>query len=386
MDEWLRSDQLPEFLKTNGAWLDVRAPIEFGAGQLPNSINLPILNDEERAAVGALYKKSGQAAAIELGHALVTGETKSKRIQAWREALEANPSMLITCARGGMRSQLTQAWLREVGMERRRVHGGVKQVRQFYITSMERLALSPFWTLAGPTGSGKTLLLQQIQQYQLTGSQAENTLDLEALAQHRGSAFGPTATPQPAQSTFENQISHRLLSIENLIDSKPLLVEDESRMIGRLVLPPSLHKTILESPMVLIDEPIDKRVENTYTEYVEREILGDGLRNENGDDDESARDNRARETFKKYRAAIDRISNRLGGARASELKTLIQEAEDEFLRTGRLDHSRVWVERLLTQYYDPLYQHSLKNRTAPEVFRGSLPEAFEFLVNRPTKL
>ena len=97
--------------------IDVRAPIEFAQGAMPAALNLPLMNDDERAAVGTCYKRQGPEAALALGHSLVSGKTRDDRINAWREASLAHPHGYLCCARGGQRSHITQAWLKEAGVD-----------------------------------------------------------------------------------------------------------------------------------------------------------------------------------------------------------------------------------------------------------------------------
>ena len=109
--------------------IDVRAPIEFTQGAMPAGINLPLMNDEERAAVGTCYKRQGPEAALALGHKLVSGERRQQRLDAWRAACIAHPQGYICCARGGQRSHIVQAWLRESGVDYPLVVGGYKALR-----------------------------------------------------------------------------------------------------------------------------------------------------------------------------------------------------------------------------------------------------------------
>ena len=109
--------------------IDVRAPIEFASGALPSAVNLPLMSNEERHRVGICYKEQGQAAAIKLGHSLVTGALKDQRIDAWRAFMAENPSAVLYCARGVLRSQLSQDWLADAGIICPKVEGGFKSLR-----------------------------------------------------------------------------------------------------------------------------------------------------------------------------------------------------------------------------------------------------------------
>src|SRR5690554_130639 len=132
--------------------MDTRAPIEFIQGSFPTASNLPLMNDEERAAVGTCYKKKGQAAAIKLGHQLVSGETKQARLEAWLSYIKANPKGYLYCFRGGMRSQLVQEWLHQAGVDYPRIKGGYKALRQFLIQNTEQsLQALPLVTAPRPS-------------------------------------------------------------------------------------------------------------------------------------------------------------------------------------------------------------------------------------------
>lgn len=166
--------------------MDVRAPVEFSRGSFPNTENAPLMNDEERHRVGICYKEKGQDKAIELGHQLVSGDIKAQRIEAWKRFVARHPEGYLFCFRGGLRSRLTQEWIRDAGIDYPLVKGGYKALRRFLIDSLEAQVKSgEFRILSGRTGTGKTRVLQQL----------PNPVDLEGLANHRGSSFGRQVTP-----------------------------------------------------------------------------------------------------------------------------------------------------------------------------------------------
>ena len=198
--------------------IDVRAPIEFVQGAMPAALNLPLMNDDERAAVGTCYKRQGPDAALTLGHSLVNGETREARINAWREASLAHPEGYLCCARGGQRSHISQAWLKEAGIDYPLIRGGYKALRQTAIQVTIEQSQKPMVLIGGCTGNGKTLLVKQHAQ----------GIDLEGLAHHRGSSFGRTLTPQLSQASFENHLAVELLKK----DAARWVLEDEGRMIG----------------------------------------------------------------------------------------------------------------------------------------------------------
>ena len=119
--------------------IDVRAPVEFAKGALPSAVNLPFINDEERHLIGICYKEKGQQAAIDLGHRLVNGDNKKGRVRAWQQFLERHPNALLYCARGGLRSQLSQQWLVDSGINCPRIEGGLQVSAHFFIELFRRV-------------------------------------------------------------------------------------------------------------------------------------------------------------------------------------------------------------------------------------------------------
>ena len=178
--------------------LDVRAEDEYAKGNFPQSINLPILNNEERRLVGTCYKQWGQETAVNLGHRLVSGETKAARIQSWREFVSAQPDACLYCWRGGMRSNIAQQWLFEAGFDVSLIEGGYKALRRSLIEIIEQVDKNvSMIRVGGKTGVGKSLLINQI----------ACSVDLEKYANHRGSSFGGLVTRQPTQVNFEHTLA-----------------------------------------------------------------------------------------------------------------------------------------------------------------------------------
>lgn len=343
------NSSLADFLTSRTPILDVRAPAEFAKGHLPNSFNLPILNDAERHQVGLAYKNDGQAAATQLGHKLVSGETKNSRIMQWQQLLQAQPTAHVMCWRGGQRSQIAQQWLAQTGYRIARVPGGYKACRQFYLAQLDQAALADksWFVLAGRTGVQKTVLLNTL----------PNSIDLEGLANHRGSAFGAFITPQPSLASFENHLAAHILGHHH----PSLILEDESRMIGRVALPESWHLRMKRTPLVLLEASVEQRVAHIVNEYVD-DRLGNG--------------ETAESLLSHYRGALARIKRRLGGALHQELDELLGQAFAD-----QIGHDQ-WVRTLLQRYYDPMYDYQLKGKTERVIFRGAFAEAREFLLTQ----
>lgn len=312
--------------------LDVRAPLEFSKGAFPTAKNLPILDDEQRHEVGICYKEKGADAAEALGHKLVD-PIRDERIAGWRQYIEANPGALLYCFRGGQRSQITARWLKESGVDIQRIPGGYKAMRQYLLSIFEHL---PNITLiSGKTGVGKTDLLLRY----------ENAVDLEGLANHRGSAFGKTRTQQPAQIDFENQ-----LAIQILKQSGSIVLEDESRLIGRVSLPLPLQEAMKQAPILLLNDTISNRVSRILKQYVLEQL--DGIR---ADDPITVLE-------AEFLESLSAIQKRLGGDRYVLVKKLMRDAFQQH-REGDAHGHQIWIETLLSEYYDPMYDYQLERKS-----------------------
>jgi tRNA 2-selenouridine synthase len=283
--------------------IDLRAPGEFARGSVPSAINLPILSDTERADVGTTYKNSGQAAAIELGNRLVSGAVRDARLKAWRDFLTRHPDARLFCWRGGLRSETAQQWLKAAGVSAPRVAGGYKALRNACLDALGSATTTKRWVVVGGrTGSGKTLLLQR----------TPLAIDLEGLANHRGSAFGARDTPQPETQSAE---------------------------------------------LIILETDMASRCANIRREYVD-EPLQQGLPEA--------------DLAQRIEDALDRIARRLGGARHTEVKRLLAEAFDNG------NHS-AWIERLLSWYYDPMYDYQLEKKHQRVTLTGDADTLLNYL-------
>ena len=344
-------DDYAAILKQSIPLIDVRAPAEFVQGAVPSAVNLPLLDDEQRAAIGKSYKKGGREAAVALGYELVQGETRDARTAAWRNFATQHPNAVICCWRGGLRSLVVQQWLAQNGVHLPRVAGGSKALRRFCLETIEASATRRVLLIGGHTGSGKTELLHRF----------TNHLDLEALANHRGSAFGARQTPQPPPIAFENALATALVQLDADV---PLIVEDESRTIGRLAVPTPLFETMQQAPIVLLQVGMAERVENIYREYVE---------NVEGAENPKA----------KLLTALSRIERRLGGVRYREIRQAMAAAFDAPQAKAPPLH-RHWIRCLLRHYYDPMYDYQLSRKEDRVVFRGDRDEAAAYIAEEIT--
>ena len=239
--------------------IDVRSPAEYAEDHIPGAISAPVLSNDERAEVGTLYTQVSPFEAKKRGAALIARNIATHLETLFRDKPKQwRP--LVYCWRGGQRSGAMSHILDQVGWRTGKLEGGYKKYRRHVITELEQLpAHLEFQVICGATGSGKSRLLQVLQQ------QEAQVLDLEQLAQHRGSLLGnlPDA-PQPAQKMFETRLWNTLRHFDA---GKPVFVEAESRKIGRLALPDALLAKIRASSCIVIEAPLAARVGLLLEEY-----------------------------------------------------------------------------------------------------------------------
>lgn len=342
--------------------LDVRAPLEFQQGAFEHAHNIPLMDDHERHKIGLCYKQQGHDAAVKLGHQLVCEQTRMPRITAWIDFIDRHPGALLYCFRGGQRSKISQQWLVDNGRNITRLKGGYKAFRRFLIDFLDDLPtqlkdnnIQPI-VLAGRTGSGKTIALQQL----------DNAIDLEGLAHHRGSAFGRHASPQPTQINFENQLSMALMRFMQQ-PNRALVVEDEGRNIGSVSMSSGLFSALKSGPRVIVETPLAERIRITHQEYV--------LQAQSEYAELSQWAGFMQDAFK-------RIHKRLGGERTQRVLATFDSAISSQIATGDTHAHAEWIKILLCEYYDPMYDYQLEKCQAPVLFQGSIEEVVDFLKHR----
>jgi tRNA 2-selenouridine synthase len=293
--------------------IDARSPGEYAAGHIPGAISLPLLNDEERAAVGTEYRQGGRERAVQTGFSLV-GHKFADYAKSAKDMAAGRPVM-VYCWRGGMRSGI-MAWILDlIGLRVLQLEGGYKSWRHYCLArfSEERKLL----LVSGMTGTGKTDLLHALR---ATG---EQVLDLEALASHRGSTFGGLGLPgQPTQEQFENDLA---LALTGHPADQRLWIEDESRFIGKLRIPDSFFLHMQRAPEIEITRPVAVRATHILKEYGKFD---------RGD----------------LRDRTEVLRKRMGGEQVQEA---LQHLES--------DELQAWAEKLLA-YYDKTYLHTRDKR------------------------
>ncbi len=254
-------DEIQDFSEFSEV-VDVRSPSEFAEDHLPGAINLPVLSDEERAIVGDLYHNESKFTARRHGAALVTRNI-SEMLAGHFSVKPGDYQPLVYCWRGGQRSNSLATLLTAIGWRVRILNGGYKAYRSWVIRSLEEGFECPelrLFIVAGLTGSGKTQMLHQLR------ARGEQVLDLEALANHRGSILGSEpGSRQPHQKRFESRLVGALQSFDR---SRPVFVESESHRVGELYVPGSLWKSMKASPVIELTVDLEERVQFLCRHYL----------------------------------------------------------------------------------------------------------------------
>lgn len=350
-----RVNNFKEIVIKDTPLIDVRAPIEFKKGAFKNAINLPLMNNKERELVGIRYKNNGNEAALKLGYKLVSNSIKKSRVDAWINFIKQNPNAVMYCFRGGQRSEISQKWLEEVGIKIPRINGGYKAFRTYLIDILDNAnTLFKPIRVAGKTGSGKTTLLKEF----------NNFIDLEGLANHRGSAFGSFILPQPTQINFENNLAYEVIKKSQTF--KTILFEDESRHIGKNYIPNNFFNFLSKSKIVLLEIDINSRIENIFNDYIVNEISS--YQN-------FYKDNGLKLWQDKMLKDFMNIQKKLGYENYKKIIEIFNNAKDN------ISLHKEWIELLLVQYYDPMYNYQLRNKESSILFKGNQKELLEFLKN-----
>lgn len=247
-----------DFLKQSkeGIIVDVRTPAEFKLGHIEGALNIPLFSDEERVIIGTLYKKQGKEVAVEKGLEFVGPKMASFVREA--KKLSKGKNIFIYCWRGGMRSG-SMAWLfRTAGLQVKRLTGGYKAYRSSFLEDILNLPWK-FRVIGGPTGCGKTDILHQL------AAKGEQVLDIEGLANHKGSAFG--ALGQHEQPTTEQFINLLHNELRKLDPDAIVWCEGESVSIGKVYIPKELFDLMQSAPFIYLKLPVEVRLARLVKEY-----------------------------------------------------------------------------------------------------------------------
>ncbi len=307
-------------LRKNLPVIDVRSSGEYGKAHIPGAYNIPLFSNEERKQVGITYKQTGRVAAVKEGLKMV-GPKMLDMVEQAEEIAGEKKGVIVHCWRGGMRSE-NMAWLfSRVGIKPYILEGGYKSYRRYCRQQLEKPVM--LIVLGGYTGSGKTGILHALQ------DEGEQCLDLEALANHKGSVFGSFGEKEQLPNEhFENLLFEEWLKFDL---NKPVWVEDESRMIGKNCLPDELFQKIRSAPVIKVELDKSIRIKRLVREYAcfNKQLLKDSIR---------------------------KISRRLGGQNAQKA---IESLDNDDFATA--------VDITL-RYYDKAYQVGLNKRDHAAIY------------------
>ncbi|MDC3417252.1 tRNA 2-selenouridine(34) synthase MnmH [Aquibacillus salsiterrae] len=293
--------------------IDVRSPSEYNHSTIPGSINIPVFSDDERAEIGTIYKQVSQEAAKERGLEIV-----SQKLPSFIKQFKQLPPQkkVVFCWRGGMRSKTAATVVDLMGIPVARLEGGMRSFRQLVVSSFENYDLpTKTYSLNGYTGSGKTVILHHLE------NQGYPVIDLEGMANHRGSIFGEIGLEPYNQTTFESLLFARL---QELDQSPYLIFEAESRRIGKTIIPDFLLKQKEKGIQIHLFIPLEERVKNILDDYQPWNHLEECIH------------------------AFSLIKKRIHTPIASEIETALQSENYEKA-----------VRYLLEYYYDPRYNHTM---------------------------
>lgn len=308
--------------------LDVRSPGEYLHAHIPGAVSIPVFTDEQRKIIGTAYVQESRQIAVDHGLSyfsermkIIPGEVE--KLSTGKSGMNTNKTFLVHCWRGGMRSGAV-AWLLSLyGYKIYLLEGGYKAFRKWALAQFEKeYSLK---VLGGFTGSGKTEILKEL------AAKGQKVIDLEAMAQHKGSAFGSLGeAPQPGAEMFENLLAVQLWNISTKHDrANPIWIEDESAHIGTVGIPKSFWLQMRQSKLYFLDIPFEERLQHIVNTYgiFDRQSLSE---------------------------CVLKIRKRLGGL---QTKNALQ-----FIEKGNIKDAF----SILLKYYDKMYYQSLLKRDNPE--------------------
>ncbi|HSH34933.1 tRNA 2-selenouridine(34) synthase MnmH [Schnuerera sp.] len=301
------------WLDKNYVFIDVRSPSEYNSETIPGAINIPIFNDEERSIIGTIYKQESIEKAKKVGIDFVSKKlpTIYEKIMELKRKYD---NLIFFCARGGMRSNSLVSFLESIGINVFKLDGGYKSYRKYIYTHLPDLIKNiQFIVLYGNTGTGKTLILENLKK------KGMDILDLEGCANHRGSILGSVGLgKQNSQKMFES------LLYESLIKRKSNLVfiEGESRRIGKDIIPEYLFKAMQKGINIKVEANIKTRITNILDSYVH-------------------------DTDNELIESLDHLRKHLGDKNI-----------DRYINLVKNHQYNLVAEELMIKYYDPMYEHN----------------------------
>ena len=304
--------------------VDIRSLIEYQKGSIAGAVHYPLFNNQQRKAIGVIYKQVNKQEAIMHGYHII--ENKLGEIMAFLKQFQGK-QLFFLCARGGMRSKAMTNFAKENGFEAYQIAGGYKSYRRYILAYFDQLQFTSLRVVYGKTGTAKTRLLQK----------TSEAIDLESLAGHRGSIFGAIGKSPKTQQWFESVLFERL---SQLNCNKNIYIEGESRKIGDLIIPNKLFQAMQKSPnKILVDLPLQERIAIIEQEYGNTQL----------------------------KMSLSVLKNSLQLIQKFCSKQVV-----EFLVSAieKRDFSKI-IHLLLVHYYDPKYQKKLIRYHFPKTLKAN---------------
>lgn len=334
----------------NSIYIDARTKAEYEEATIPGAVNIELLNYEERKIIGTIYKQQSPKKAKLKGVELVSPKIPDL-INEMNQLSKKYENLIIFCSRGGLRSKSLAEFSDLAGIEVYRLEGGYKNYRHYIMNKLENYDFKgEIAVLHGNTGVGKTYILKEMEKMGVS------VIDLEAIANHRGSAFGSIGLNQPYnQKYFESLLWEELKKKDK--DNGIIFVEAESRRVGHSVIPEFFHKKMKAGEDILVSASMEKRVENIYLEYIK--------------DIESNQQKFIERVLESLKAIEKYIIKKAGKDCYYQLLELAEKAEFKAL-----------TKILLEEYYDPMYEHSQKkvNNYKAKINAEKIKEAAQKIV------
>lgn len=250
----------PAAFKAFSTIIDVRSPAEYAEDHVPGAVSMPVFSNEERAEIGTIYVQQSPFLARKLGAAIVA-RNAAYHVESKLIDYDGSWVPLVYCWRGGQRSGAFTSILQQIGWRAQLIGGGYQTYRRLVVAMLYETPLPhKFILLDGNTGTGKTAILAEL------AAQGAQVIDLEGLAEHRGSLLGGLQDPQPMQKMFETRLSQALLGCD---PSKPIFVEAESSKVGERLIPSSVWKTMRAAPRITISAPLGARADYLVRAYAD---------------------------------------------------------------------------------------------------------------------
>lgn len=310
----------------NSVYIDVRTKAEYEEATIPGAVNIELLNQEERKIIGTIYNKENPKKAKLKGVELVSPKIPTL-IEKVDQLFQNYENLIFFCSRGGLRSKSLAEFSDLAGFKVFRLENGYKGYRHYIINKLKNYKFKgEIVVLHGNTGVGKTYILKEMQNL------GANIIDLEGIANHRGSAFGSIGLQKPYnQKYFESLLWEELLKKDQ--KNSYIFVEAESKRIGHSVIPKFFYKKMKDGNDILINASIKKRIDNIYLEYI-------------------------KDIKKNRQNFIERILESLTAIKKYIIKKTGKDSYYKILELAKTAEFEKLTEKLLKEYYDPMYAHS----------------------------